>query len=107
MISLVVHLDVIPERHEQFLAAITTQAGATFRDEPGCLRFDVCRSSADPHHYVFYEIYRDEAALEAHRAAPHFPVWRDAVARTVVPGSQVNTITDVLISHRETEKESS
>ncbi|MFF9779672.1 hypothetical protein ACF1HJ_39275 [Streptomyces sp. NPDC013978] len=32
------------------------------------------------------------AAVEAHRAAPHFKVWRAAAARYVVPGSQVNTL---------------
>ena len=56
------------------------------------------------HHFVLYEIYRDEAALEAHRAAPHFAQWREAVARTVVPGSQVNTITELVIAHREGDK---
>ncbi len=105
MLSLVVRLDVIPERVEEFLDAITSNAASTFRDEPGCLRFDVCRSRADPHHFVFYEIYQDEAALEAHRTAPHFARWREAVARTVVPGSQVNTVTDLLLAHRETDQE--
>ena len=101
MISLVVRLDVRPERHEEFLAAITRNAAASFEDEPGCLRFDVCRSQADPHHFVLYEVYRDEAALDAHRSAPHFGRWREDVARTVVPGSQVNTVSELLLSHRE------
>jgi quinol monooxygenase YgiN len=104
MISLVVRLDVIPERREEFLDAITANAASTFVDEPGCLRFDVCRSQSDPDHFVFYEIYRDEAALAAHREAPHFAQWREAVARTVVPGSQVNTITELVLAHRETDK---
>lgn len=104
MISLIVRLDVVPERREEFLAAITSNAASTFGDEPGCIRFDVCQSQSDPHHFVFYEIYRDEAALEAHRAAPHFAQWREAVARTVVPGSQVNTITELVIAHREGDK---
>ncbi len=103
MLSLIVRLDVLPERLEEFVEAIAANAAATHRDEPGCLRFDVCRSHADPHHFVLYEVYRDEDALEAHRAAPHFAVWREAVARTVVPGSQVNTIADLVTSHRETE----
>ena len=103
MISLVVRLDVVPERREEFLAAITSNAASTFADEPGCLRFDVCRSQSDPDHFVLYEIYRDAAALEAHRRAPHFARWREAVARTVVPGSQVNTVTDLLLTHRETD----
>lgn len=101
MISLVVRLDVVPDRSEEFLAAITANAASTFGDEPGCLRFDVCRSQADPHHFVLYETYRDEAALDAHRAAPHFARWREAVARTVVPGSQVNTVADLLVAHGE------
>ena len=105
MISLVVRLDVVPSREEEFLEAITRNAAATFADEPGCLRFDVCRSRADPHHFVLYEIYRDESALEAHRAAPHFAQWREAVARTVVSGSQVNTVTELLLAHRETDKD--
>lgn len=104
MISLIVRLDVFPDRREEFLQAITSNAALTFGDEPGCLRFDVCEDRSDPHHFIFYEIYRDEAALEAHRAAPHFARWRDAVARTVVTGSQVNTITELVIAHRETDK---
>ena len=104
MISLVVHLDVVPERREEFLEAITANAASTFGDEPGCLRFDVCRSQSDPDHFVLYEIYRDEAALAAHREAPHFARWREAVARTVVPGSQVNTVTELVVAHRETDK---
>ena len=104
MISLVVRLDVVPARLEEFHEAITRNAAATFTHEPGCLRFDVCRSQADPHHFVFYEVYRDEAALEAHRAAPHFAAWREAVTRTVVPGSQVNTVTELVLAHRETDK---
>lgn len=105
MISLVVRLDVRPDRLEEFTEAITRNAASTFADEPGCLRFDVCRSQSDPHHFVFYEIYRDEAALDAHRAAPHFAQWREAVARTVVPGSQVNTVAELVLAHRETDKQ--
>jgi quinol monooxygenase YgiN len=32
----------------------------------------------DRNTYYFYEVYRDEKALEAHRAAPHYAVWRAA-----------------------------
>ena len=104
MISLVVRLDVVPDRREEFLAAITAQRRLDVRRRarlPPVRRLP--GSQSDPHHFVLYEIYRDEAALEAHRAAPHFARWREAVARTVVPGSQVNTITELVIAHRETD----
>ena len=48
------------------------------RDEPGCMRFNVLQDTQDQNVYYFYEVYRDEAALEAHRAAPHYAVWRAA-----------------------------
>ena len=30
----------------------------------------------DANVYYFYEVYKDQAALEAHRATPHYAVWR-------------------------------
>ena len=46
------------------------------RDEPGCLRFDVCSVEGDEHRFVLYELYADAAAFAAHKAAPHFAEWR-------------------------------
>lgn len=99
MIALNVSLHVIPERLDDFLAAIETNAERTFTDEPGCLYFDVAQDLADPHHFLFHEIYVDEAAVDAHRAAPHFAQWREAADRCVVPGSQVNTLAPVRFHH--------
>jgi quinol monooxygenase YgiN len=92
VIALVVSLQVQPGRLEEFLAAIGENAERSFTDEPGCLRFDVTQDLDDDHHFVFYELYADEEAVAAHRAAPHFALWRAAAERCVVPGSQVNTL---------------
>jgi quinol monooxygenase YgiN len=99
MIALVVRLEVHPERLEQFLAAIKENAQRTFSDEPGCHYFDVAQDSKNPHSFVFYELYEDEAALDAHRAAPHYAKWREAADACVVEGSQVNTLTQRLFHH--------
>ncbi|TPG16950.1 putative quinol monooxygenase [Pedococcus bigeumensis] len=92
MIALTVSLAVIPGRLEEFVTAIAMNAERSFTDEPGCLYFDVTQDVADDHHFVLYELYADDDAVAAHRAAPHFADWRAAVARCVVPGSQVNTL---------------
>ncbi|HEY7062066.1 MAG TPA: putative quinol monooxygenase [Chloroflexota bacterium] len=76
MLGLVVSLRVKPEARERFLAGIKENAASSVRDEPGCLRFDVLEDQADPNHFLLYEIYRDDAAFEAHRQAPHFARWR-------------------------------
>jgi (4S)-4-hydroxy-5-phosphonooxypentane-2,3-dione isomerase len=97
MFSLTVQIQVDPERRDEFLAAITANAEASVRDEPGCLRFDVSAVEGDENRFVFYELYRDAAAFEEHRAAPHFRTWRGVADRTVV--EQINTRGELLISH--------
>jgi quinol monooxygenase YgiN len=42
------------------------------RKEPGCAMFQVHRHRTEPGRFFIYEQYRDEAALEAHRASPYF-----------------------------------
>ena len=99
MIALIVTLDVHPERLPQFLAAIEENAARSFNDEAGCRYFDVTQDTQNPLHFVFYELYDDEAAVQAHRKAPHFAKWREAADACVVPGSQVNTLCHQLFHH--------
>jgi (4S)-4-hydroxy-5-phosphonooxypentane-2,3-dione isomerase len=78
MLAMWVKVRIKPEGRERFLKAIEVDAIGSERDEPGCLRFNVLQDQQDENVYYFYEAYRDEAALEAHRAAPHYAVWRAA-----------------------------
>ena len=78
MLALWVKVRVKLEERERFLKAIEVDALGSENDEPGCLRFNVLQDQQDPNSYYFFEVYRDEAALEAHRAAPHYAVWRNA-----------------------------
>jgi autoinducer 2-degrading protein len=78
MLAMLVKVRVKPDARERFLKAIEVDALGSERDEPGCMRFNVLQDAQDQDVYYFYEVYRDEAALEAHRAAPHYAVWRAA-----------------------------
>lgn len=42
------------------------------RKEPGCQMYLVHRHRTDPRRFFIYEQYKDDAGLEAHRAAAHF-----------------------------------
>ena len=42
------------------------------RKEPGCAMYQVHRHRTEPRRFFIYEQYKDDAALEAHRNAPHF-----------------------------------
>src|SRR2546430_13378146 len=72
MVVLHVTIQVKPEHVSEFLEVVRHDAEHSEKDEPGCLRFDVIQDRDDPNRFYFYEIYRDEAALEAHRQTPHF-----------------------------------
>ena len=75
MIAIWVKVRVKPEGLERFLAGIETDALGSERDEPGCMRFNVLQDAEDELTYYFYEVYEDEAALAAHREAPHYAAW--------------------------------
>jgi autoinducer 2-degrading protein len=78
MLAIWVKVRVKPELRRRFLEAIEVDAVGSERDEPGCLRFNVLQDERDENVYYFYEVYTSQAALEAHRATPHYAVWRAA-----------------------------
>lgn len=47
------------------------------REEPGCVAYRPHRSPSDPDLFVFYEQYKDDAAFEWHRKAPHLTPFRE------------------------------
>ena len=77
MIALLVTIDIQPEFKERFMEELLLDAKGANDDEPGCLRFDVLQDNEDPNRVHLYEVYKDDAAIAAHREAPHFVKWRD------------------------------
>ena len=74
-----VHVRVVPDGVEAFRAASRENAANSVR-EPGVARFDVIQSVDDPTRFVLVEVYRDAAAVAAHKETAHYLAWRDAVA---------------------------
>ncbi|MFC3676751.1 putative quinol monooxygenase [Ferrovibrio xuzhouensis] len=48
---------------------------ASSRAEPGNLRYDLWQDQADPARFVLDELYRDAAAVAAHRETAHFRAY--------------------------------
>ena len=47
------------------------------RQEKGCLRYDLHELKDSGGRFMFYEVWEDKAAFEAHRVAPHMGVYRE------------------------------
>ncbi|MFJ4454342.1 putative quinol monooxygenase [Pseudomonas sp. NPDC089392] len=84
MYSLFIKTRVKPGCTEAFLTAITVNASASVATEPGCLVFDVSQDRVDPEVIYLYEIYRDDAAYEAHTQTAHFRDSRPLVEPLIV-----------------------
>lgn len=95
-IVLIVTVEVVPDRIEDFLKAMEIDAiGSRTNENGGCLRFDVNRDATDPNKFYFYEVYVDADAIERHKLTPHFKAWTDfresggVVSFSVIKGSTV------------------
>ena len=79
-ICLVVDFRVRPGTKARFLEIIKEHAAQTLANEEGCLRFEVCDPLEGEDRVFLYEMYADEAALEAHKASPILARTRERYA---------------------------
>ena len=69
---LVVNCRIKAGQVDKLMKELLANAKAARETEPGCLQFDVLVDPKDPAKLMLYEVYKDEAAFEAHQQAPHF-----------------------------------
>jgi quinol monooxygenase YgiN len=77
-VYVVTHVDVIPPRKDDGLAALRQLADAS-RPGPGNLRFEVVQQTNRPNHFTVVEIWKDGRAVEAHAMAEATRRFRDAL----------------------------
>jgi quinol monooxygenase YgiN len=71
MISFTVRMRFSSEDHDD-IERILRELTRFSRHEPGCVSYVPHFVDGDANTVLIYEQYRDEAAVEAHRATPHF-----------------------------------
>jgi quinol monooxygenase YgiN len=75
-VYVVTHVDVIPPRKDDGLAALKELADAGRRG-PGNLRFEVVQQTNRPNHFTVVEIWKNAAAVQAHSMAEATRRFRD------------------------------
>lgn len=96
MISLLITVEIAPDRVEDFVRFITEEAEDARTKEPGCRGFRISRSFDNPNVFTLAEFYDDLAALEAHRQTPHFLLFKERaaggmiVSKTAVTGEVID-----------------
>jgi quinol monooxygenase YgiN len=77
-VYVVTHVDVIPPRKDDGLAALKVLGDAA-RGEPGNVRFEVVQQTNRPNHFTVIEIWKDATAVEAHSMTGATRRFRDAL----------------------------
>lgn len=75
-----VEFEVKPGREAEFLVRMKQQAQNSLAREADCLQFDVCLAPDSQAKIFLYEIYKDEAAFQAHLASDHYRDFDQATA---------------------------
>jgi quinol monooxygenase YgiN len=76
MIILAGTIDVHPEDLATMLASVE-KVTAGSRQEAGCLAYQFSQDVADPNRLCLFEIWADQAAIDAHFKEPHFVAHRE------------------------------
>ena len=71
-ITQIVKFRIIEGQEESLLAMLSAFIATTEQVELGVLTYLAHRSKEDPSEVVLFEVYKDEAAYETHRTAPHW-----------------------------------
>ncbi len=77
IIAVVGELHAKPGQFEQLLA-LSKQHAVASRAEPGCLRFDVVVPNEGQDQLRFFELWTDQASLDAHGATERIAAHRNA-----------------------------
>jgi autoinducer 2-degrading protein len=89
MFTVIVTLDVDPDRIDEFAELIAANARSSVEHEPGCLVFDVNRSLEKPNRFYLYEVYADRNAFVVeHKGSEHFATFIARSAPLTIPGSK-------------------
>ncbi len=73
------------------LAQLLQEMAAEGRKEPGMLAYDPYRSVEDPDTVFMYEVYRDQSALDGHRANVALEPFRERLMALLAGGPELNT----------------
>jgi len=71
MVSFTVRMQFAKDDRDRVTEILRNLALAS-RKEPGCVSYVPHHVDGDPETVLIYEQYRDQQAVDAHRASPHF-----------------------------------
>lgn len=79
----IAQLDVDPQRLAEFNTVLQESVSTSVRVEPGVYTLYAVALKDTPNRFLVFEMYKDEAAYNAHRETPHFRKFFEATQTMV------------------------
>lgn len=83
-------INVKPEHRQGFLDASIFEAQSVISEEPGVFQFHLMVDATNPNRFYFYQVFRDEAAIQEHWQTPVFMNWWNTI-QDMIEGDIENT----------------
>ncbi len=93
-VTIIAKLKVKPGSEKQLENAFRAMI-AKVRGEAGTEAYVLHRSVQDPTAFVFYEVYKDQAAFEAHGKTPHMAELGNALRGNLDGRPQIDILTEI------------
>ena len=92
MITQIAEFKLNLDKEEEGIKALQEMCAAVEENEPGVLAYICSRSAKNPDELIFFEVYKDEAALKAHGTTPHLGKIRKAFGTLLLPPLEVTRL---------------
>jgi len=91
MVSFTVRMQFAKDDRDRVTEILRNLALAS-RREPGCVSYVPHHVDGDPETVLIYEQYRDQEAVDAHRASPHFEQYAVGGLYQLMKGRATETL---------------
>ena len=92
LVSQIVKFKINMENEDGAIKALQELTKGVEDNEPGVLTYIAHRSKNDPSEVVFFEIYKDEQAVQAHNGTPHMNAMRAGFMENFQPPLDVQPL---------------
>ncbi|MGA9720897.1 MAG: putative quinol monooxygenase [Candidatus Binatus sp.] len=94
-ITVIAKLKVQPGKEAEFEAACKEMIATVRTSEPGTLAYILHKNLKDPTEFIYYEVYQDAAALEAHGKTDHMKAFGGKIGALLAGRPEIARLEEV------------
>ena len=94
-IALLAKLKVQPGKEAEFEGAAKEMIATVKTAEPGTLAYILHKNTKDPTEFIYYEVYQDQAAFDAHGKSDHMRAFGGKIGGILAGRPELTFISEV------------